>query len=271
MMISLRLIGLIAGNTVREAVRQRLAAVVVVLAVALVAGARYLQVFNFGAPELRFIADLGLGAIGVLGAVLAVTTTAQLFFAELEQRTVLPLLAKPVGRTEFVFGKFCGAAAMVTAFCAVLLGLLALVLWSREMVLLRESPAALPDGRMLDYGWLVVTGVLLWLKLLMASALTLLVASYARSHAFAVVLGFLLWVIGHLQHVMLEASMRSGAAMLRAGAWVAASVLPDYQRFGFPEARMDRWQLLGAALGYGVVYSAAACGLAAFLFRRREI
>ncbi len=40
-----------------------------------------LREFNFGAAELKFIADFGLGAIGLAGTVLAALATAQLYFA----------------------------------------------------------------------------------------------------------------------------------------------------------------------------------------------
>ena len=109
---SIRSLSLIAQNTLREAVRQRVFGFLLLLALGLVLGVHFFQEFNFGTPELRFIADLGFGAIGLLGAVLAVTATAQLFFSELENRTVLTLLAKPLGHAEFVLGKFLGAAAV---------------------------------------------------------------------------------------------------------------------------------------------------------------
>ena len=76
---SIRSLSLIAQNTLREAVRQRVFGFLLLLALGLVLGVHFFQEFNFGTPELRFIADLGFGAIGLLGAVLAVTATAQLF------------------------------------------------------------------------------------------------------------------------------------------------------------------------------------------------
>ena len=89
-------LGLVAQNTLREAVRQRLLHLFVGLALALVLGARGLRDFNFGAPELKFIADCGFGAMTLFGSALTIAATAQLFFSEIENRTALTLLAKPV-------------------------------------------------------------------------------------------------------------------------------------------------------------------------------
>src|SRR5215208_153251 len=122
---SLRRTLLIAHNTLLEASRQKLLNFLLFLALALVLGARWFRDFNFGAPELKFLADCGFGAMTFFGAALTVAATAQLFFSEIENRTALTLLAKPVWRAEFIIGKFLGIAALVGIFCALLTVLLA--------------------------------------------------------------------------------------------------------------------------------------------------
>ena len=61
---------LIAHNTLREAARQKLFAFLLLLALALVLGARWFRDFNFGAPELKFLADCGFGAMAFFGSAL---------------------------------------------------------------------------------------------------------------------------------------------------------------------------------------------------------
>src|SRR4051812_14972959 len=123
-----RRVVLIAHNTLREAVRHKLLNFLLLLALALVLGARWFRDFNFGAPELKFLADCGFGAIAFFGAALVIAATAQLFFGEIESRTALTLLAKPVWRAEFVLGKFLGVAALAAIFCGLLTIVLAAVL-----------------------------------------------------------------------------------------------------------------------------------------------
>ena len=100
-----RRIWFIARLTLTEAFRQRFLTVIVLLGIAMIAGVRAMGTFDFGSSELKFTVDLGFGAITFFGTILAVAMTAQLFFAELENRTALTLLARPVRRAEFVFGK----------------------------------------------------------------------------------------------------------------------------------------------------------------------
>jgi hypothetical protein len=268
-------LGLIAQNTVREAVRQKVAGGLLLLALVLVVGAQFCRDFNFGAPELKFIADLGFGVIGLSGAVLTVTLTAQLFFSELERRTVLTLLARPVWRMEFVLGKYLGTTVVIAVFCGVLTGLLAMVVWARELNLMREFPDAFPAGGTVNYAWLGAMGLLLGLKLAVVGALTLLVASYARNQSFAVITGFLIWVIGHLQYLVLEAANRTGSPFRRTLMEGLGRVLPNFQLFG--EAGLASatggvaWGFVGGVALYTLGYVAAACALAVVCFQRREL
>ncbi len=250
---------LIARHTLLEAARHRLLNFLLFIALALVIGAQWLRDFNFGASELKFLADCGLGAMAFFGAALVIAATAQLFFAEIEHRTALTLLAKPVWRAEFVLGKFLGVAALAAVFCALLTATLAAVVWFREGQLLAQFPDAFPQGRTVDYANLALAGFCQWLKLSVLAALTLLVASFAHTQLFTIVTGFLILVICHLQ------------AFARSAVWV----LPNFQLFSLADSLAAADAPVAGDVArvtlYALIYSAAACALAIYSFRRREI
>ena len=266
---------LIAHNTLLEASRQKLFGFLLFLALALVLGARWFRDFNFGAPELKFLADCGLGAMAFFGAALTVAATAQLFFSEIENRTALTLLAKPVWRAEFIVGKFLGIAALAAAFCMLLTTLLAAVLWWREGQLMREFPDNFARGRVVGYGMIALAGVLQWLKLAVLAAFVLLVASFAQTQLFTIVTGFFILVICHLQYLAQDAYARGGTWPGRIIGGGIAVVFPNFQLFTLadslsaadapPAAHVARIGI------YAFGYVAAACGLAVFSFRQREI
>ncbi len=268
-------IRLIAGNTLLEAARQKLFSFLVLLAVALVGGAQWFRDFNFGTPELKFLADFGFGAMAFFGAALTIAATAQLFFSEIEHRTVLTLLAKPVGRADFVLGKFFGVAVVTAVFCALLTALLAAVLWSRETALMREMPEAFAGGRVLHYGAIAAAGLVQWSKLAVLVAFTLLIASFAQSQLYTVIAGFFVLVICHLQYLAQETYARSGSAIGSAVTGAIGLLFPNFQLFnladdvgaggGLPWVRVVRVEL------YALGYVAAACALAIYSFRKREI
>jgi ABC-type Na+ efflux pump permease subunit len=272
---SLRRTSLIAQNTLREAARQRLFNFLLFLALALVLGARWFRDFNFGAPELKFLADCGFGAMALFGAALTIAATAQLFFSEIENRTALTLLAKPVWRTEFVVGKFLGVAALAAFFCALLSVLLAAVLWWREGELMGEMPDAFAHGRTVSYAMVALGGFLQWLKLAVLAAFTLLVASYAQTQLFTVVAGFFVLVICHLQYLAQDAYTRSGSSFGQAVSGLIATLFPNFQVFGLVDslsaADAPPWSHVARVALYALGYIGVACGLSVFSFRHREI
>jgi ABC-2 type transport system permease protein len=132
----------ISRVTFLEAVRQRFFAFLLVLSAAMVLSSVSLRVFDFGHGELKFIADFGFGGMFFFGSVLAVVMTAQLFFSEIDNKTALTLLAKPLSRAEFLLGKFFGAWAVLGVFVVVLAGLQGAVLWAREQELIAAAEQA---------------------------------------------------------------------------------------------------------------------------------
>ena len=272
---SVRRAWLIAGNTLREAVRQKIIGLFLGLALALVIGARWFRDFNFGAPELKFLADCGLGAMTFFGAALTVTATAQLFFGEIENRTVLTLLAKPVRRGEFVVGKYLGLLALIGAFCLLLTVALAAVLWWREGELMREVPASFAAGRVVSYAGVAAAGFLQWLKLGVLAGFTLLIASFAQTQLFAVVSGFFILVICQLQYLAQEVYARSGSVLGRALGGALGLLFPNFNVFtladSFVGAALPAGNHLARIAIYGLGYICATCALAIFSFRRREI
>jgi ABC-type transport system involved in multi-copper enzyme maturation permease subunit len=266
---------LIAQNTLLEAARQKLFNLLLFLALALVVGARWFRDFNFGAPELKFLADCGFGAMAFFGAALTITATAQLFFSEIENRTALTLLAKPVWRTEFIVGKFLGIAVLMAVFCLLLTTLLAAVLWWREGELMADYPDSFAQGRMVKYGMVALGGFMQWLKFAVLAAFALLVASFANTQMFTVVTGFFILVICHLQYLAQDAYERSGSTIGKLASATIAAVFPNFQLFSLADSLSSADQPLSSHVARVVIYALGyilvACGLAVFSFRKREI
>ncbi len=268
-------LGLIAGNTFLEAVRQKLFLFLLFLAVGLVASALFFREFNFGSSELKFIADFGFGALIFFGSALTIATTAQLFFSEIENRTALTLLAKPLWRAEFVFGKFLGVFAVIGVFCALTIGLMMALLFHRETQLMEFNPEAFEAGRLISYGDLLIVGLLQWVKFGVLTAIVLLIASFSNTNLFTVVTGFFVLVICHLQYLARDAWGNVDNFLVGAVVQALSLVFPNFQLFNLGDqigqgAGVDGGVALSVA-GYGLAYIAVMGGLAVYSFRSREI
>lgn len=97
----------IARNTVREALRERIALVAVVFGLAMVLASQVLAPLALGEGK-KIVTDFGLAGSSLLATLLAVTLGTSLLHKELERRTIYSVMAKPVRRTEFLVGKFLG-------------------------------------------------------------------------------------------------------------------------------------------------------------------
>ncbi|RRJ95100.1 ABC transporter permease [Opitutaceae bacterium TAV4] len=269
-------LGLIASNTFLEAVRQKLFNFLLLLAIGLVASALFFREFNFGSSELKFIADFGFGALVFFGSVLTVATTAQLFFSEIENRTALTLLAKPIWRAEFVFGKFLGVLAVVGIFCAVTIGLMIGILLFREHAILKTlDPENLPPGGLINYTDILIVGALQWIKFGVLTAIVLLIASFSNTNLYTVVTGFFVLVICHLQYLARDAYGNVANLFLSAGVRLLSYIFPNFQLFNLAD-QVGQGTGIDPAVaarvaGYGLIYILVIGGLAVYSFRNREI
>lgn len=100
----------IAANTFVESVRQPIFAIILALAVGLIVLSPYLTMFTLQKSQ-RLITDMGLATVMLAGLFLAAFSASSVVSHEIENRTVLTVISKPVGRLEFIFGKFLGVGA----------------------------------------------------------------------------------------------------------------------------------------------------------------
>ncbi len=103
----------IAANTFVESIRQPIYGVVLGLSVVLILISPYITMFTLQQSP-RLIVDMGLATIMLAGLLLAAFTASSVISDEIDNRTVLTVIAKPVGRGEFILGKFLGILAGLT-------------------------------------------------------------------------------------------------------------------------------------------------------------
>lgn len=273
---SFRRVGVLAAHAFIDAVRQRVFQFTTLLAAGLVVGSLGLRELDFGGAELKFVADFGHGALVLFGSVLTIATTVQLLGGELENRTVLPVLARPVRRSEFICGKFFGAWAVVLVFCAAVTAVLLGALWLGAQALpppLADAPSV--SAAAVPYAGVLLGGALQGVKFGLLVAMVLLVGSYARSNLFAQATSFLVLVICHLQYLARDAWQTGHGWLERFGGGLIGLVFPNFQLFGGEHltAGTDGAALaLGGRVAlYGLAYTAAFLTLAVWSFRRREI
>src|SRR5688572_7679379 len=93
---------------------------------------------------------MGLATITFWGFIIIVVTSGLIVTQELEDRTAVTLLSKPIQRTDFLLGKFAGLVLSLVPGMIVLAGVLFLTLWMMAVPKMpfhdRELIAAVEGG-----------------------------------------------------------------------------------------------------------------------------
>lgn len=273
--MTLNRLRVIGANTFLEAIRQKVFSFLLLICLATVIGSQFFQQFDFGDSELKFIADFGFGAIFFFGTILAVAATAQLFFSEIENRTALTILAKPIYRWEFIGGKFLGIAGVLAIFCLLMAVLLAGVIFVRESQMIAKRPENFADGRIFNYGNVFLFCFAHWLKFLLISIITIFISSFARTNLYAITVSFFAVVICQLQYIAVNAYESSENAFVGALAWVGAKFFPNFQVYNVGDQLATGSEVPFAIfpnmIGFTLIYLVMFGALSVYTFSKREI
>jgi Cu-processing system permease protein len=105
----------IALNTYREAVRARILHGLFALALATTGYSLVVGAYT-AKNQLRVVSDLGAAAISLYAIIVAVVLGATSLYRELELKTLFPILARPVSRSEYLTGKYLGTLLVLAVF-----------------------------------------------------------------------------------------------------------------------------------------------------------
>jgi Cu-processing system permease protein len=105
----------VALNTYRESFRARILLGLAGVAFAVAFYALVVGTFTLdNAP--RVVSDLGSASISLFGVAVAVIVSSTSLHRELEQKTLFPILARPIRRGEYLVGKYLGTLLTIFVF-----------------------------------------------------------------------------------------------------------------------------------------------------------
>jgi ABC-type transport system involved in multi-copper enzyme maturation permease subunit len=267
----------IAVATAKEVIRQPVFFVLAFLAGALLLCTIFVSYFTFG-EDIKMYKDTGLTTISFASLLLALLSASSTVAEEIEGKTAITLLSKPINRRQFIVGKFLGIQMGVLALYAILGSLFALGVWYKYGYDLRENAGGVLDtAQRWGQVYQVMPGLVLgFLEVTVLSAVSVAISTRLPMLVNLVVC-IAIFLLGHLSPVLVEATGQRQvnelvAFMARLFAWV----LPALEFFNASPAistgAVIPW--LGyvvPALGYCVLYSGAALLFAFLLFEDRDL
>jgi len=251
----------VALNTFREAVRDRVLYNLVFFALAMIAASILVGQVSIGIEEM-VIVSLGLSAISVIGLLIAVFIGVGLVSKEMDKRTLYALLAKPVRRWEFLVGKFGGLVLTLTVNTAAMaIGLFL------ALKLVKTSGEALE-------GPVLVAVYFILLKLALVVALALLFSCFTTP-LLSILYTVGLYIAGlFVTEMRTLQSDRMSQALRVAFRWLSY-LLPNFENFDVMGAaahgRAIPGMLIAQNTAYAVLYCAIVLTAAAAIFTRRNL
>jgi ABC-2 type transport system permease protein len=151
----------IARNTFLEAIRQPIYLIILLLGGLLQIGNTALSSYSMGYTEEtevsgdnKLLFDIGLATVLVCATLLSAFTATNVLSKEIENKTALTVISKPVGRPLFVLGKYLGISGAISIATIILTVFL---LWAIRHEVMSTARHTL-DGPVLLFSLLAVGG-----------------------------------------------------------------------------------------------------------------
>ena len=255
-MQTLKHIGIIALNTFRESIRDKILYNIGFLAIAL-------TLFSIVLGEWS-VFDRAMSLSGLLISIFVGISLVQ---KEIQRRTVLTLLSKPISRAAFIVGKYFGLLAVVAVHLVLLTGIYYAILWVTN-----SSPTLS----------LLTAIYLIFCEMAVVIAVALLFSSFSSTVLSALfTLG--VYFAGHLSDQLMEQvkfASRMGelqgtsSAILEKAAVVIHAVFPGLYRFNVTNYVVHGVALPDMYVFWNSVYALGYIGvflaIASWWFSRRD-
>jgi Cu-processing system permease protein len=257
----MRRAGVVALNTFREAVRDRVLYNLVFFALLMMAAAVLVGQISIDIEE-TVIVSLGLSAISLIGLLIAIFLGVALVSKEMDKRTLYALLAKPVRRWEFLLGKFGGLVlTLAVNTAAMALGLLLVMLYVKHS--LQRSDAVV-----------LVAVYFILLKLALIVALALLFSCFTTP-LLAILFTVGLYIVGlyvqELRNMPVEVLSPAMAAFTK---WLSY-LLPNFENYNVMALAAHGRAVPGVLIQQNTLYTVVYCTIvlmaAAAVFSRRNL
>src|SRR5215467_10733585 len=210
-------LGVVALNTFREAVRDRVLYNLVFFALVMMAASIIAGQISIGIEE-TVILTLGLSAISVIGLLISVFIGVGLVSKEMDKRTLYALLATPLRRWEFLLGKFGGLVLTLAVNTAAMgIGLFLALMY------VKSTPES-GDVTVL------VAVYFIWLKLALVVALALLFSCFTTP-LLAILFTAGIYIVGLYVQELRNLPTQMMSAGMTAFTKYLSYLLPNFENF----------------------------------------
>lgn len=269
-------ISAVALSTFKTETAQPLFWLLVVVVGGFMIASIYIPYNTFG-DDIKMLKDAGVTLILVSSILMSVWAASKSIAEEIEGRTALTVLSKPIGRREFIVGKFLGIGWSTAVYCIILSSIMLFCVSYKVVYDAREAAGE-------DATWkncfVEMTSILPALYLAFLESIVFVAISVAISTRLPnmanLMICFAIYVLGHLTPLMVQSSVAVNAfePVVFFGQLIA-TVVPVLDHFNVQAALVGNqtvpMQFLYWATVYCGCYGAGALFAALLMFEDRDL
>ena len=252
-------VGLISRAVFIETMRRREIYVLLILALVFLLGILVMNILGIENPATgTFLLNLGMSMSYFFALLLTLISASRQIPSEMENRTIYPLLAKPLKRSHLYLGKW--AAVSLSGFCIL-------------VVLLTLSWFSIPKMESYHSGVLVQAVVLYFISMFLLASLAMLFSLLMPKGMNLVISAII--VFGGSRITALLRARSAGSEFGKIVKWIS-SYIPDFSKLNLTTRYTDgivpvgSGEFLGLIL-YGVLFTIVFIITGATIFQRRSL
>ncbi len=247
----------IAVNTFREAVRDKILYSLLIFALLMIGSSVFISTLSVG-DQVKIIKDMGLSMISLFGTLIAIFVGVGLVYKEIEKRTIYTIITKPIGRYQFLMGKYCGLILTLLIEVAVMA--------SGFLLLLFFYPGSFEPA-------IFKAIYLIFIELMLVTAVALLFSSFSTP-ILSGIFTLLFFVIGHLTYDLKILVAESKTKSLVYFSNILYYGLPNLENFNIKSRVVHHlpvgWDYMLFTTLYGLFYILLLLSLSITVFHRRD-
>jgi ABC-type transport system involved in multi-copper enzyme maturation permease subunit len=265
--------GIIARAATKEAVRQPVFPLLIALSILMLIVNTFIPFFSLG-DDVKMLEICGLATMLICGMLLAVWTASISIADEIEGKTAMTLLSKPINRRQFILGKFIGIQTGVLLMMIPVVIVFGLLVYYKVFYDARESSNEANAAIAIRETFSILPGAALcFLEITIMSAISVAISTRLPM-VVNMSICLTVFVVGHLTHSLVGANLgRLEPVMFMAR--VIAIALPAVENFNIETAIVQGAIVppvyLGWTMLYTVLYSTMAILVAFLLFEDRDL
>jgi ABC-type transport system involved in multi-copper enzyme maturation permease subunit len=265
--------GIIARATTKEALRQPVFALLMVVGLVIILFNTFVPFFSLG-DDVKMLETCGLATMLICGMLLAVWTSSMSISEEIDGKTAMTLLSKPINRRQFIVGKFVGIQSAVLCLVIPMVVIFWFLIVYKGFYDARESSGE-TNIRMtqLEANKMLVPMALCLMEIAVMSAISVTISTRAPM-VVNLVTCLAVFVIGHLTPTLVRSNLGK-LELVTFMAKIISVILPAIDNFNVEAATMTgqvvKAEYVGMLAIYSSAYIAAMILLAFMLFEDRDL